>query len=236
MKIEVLFPEICNLFGDLYNANYLAQSCGAEILRTPLKSKPHFVSEKPDLIYMGSMSERSQELAVTALNAHKDRLIELIASGANILVTGNAMELFAKRIDSDDGSSFEALGIFDFIAKREMMNRYNALYVGTFGDMDVVGFKSQFSHAYGLKDIPPLFETVRGDGRNRSEKPEGIHVNNFMATYVLGPLILLTPPFAKYLLSLIGAEEPALAFEDAALEAYHHRVKEFKDPSTGIYY
>ena len=27
MKIEVLFPEICNLCGDLMNVRYLQQSC-----------------------------------------------------------------------------------------------------------------------------------------------------------------------------------------------------------------
>ncbi len=236
MKIEVLFPEICNLFGDLYNPKYLARSCGAEIIRTSLKAEPFFVNETPDLIYIGSMSERSQELAVAALAPHKARLERLIDSGANMLVTGNAMELFGKQIDSDEGSSLEALGIFDFISKREMMNRYNALYLGTFGDMDIVGFKSQFSHAYGLESLPPLFETVRGDGRNRLEKPEGIHVNNFMATYVLGPLVLLTPPFAKYILSLMGSENPELAFEKAAFDSYLNRLTEFKASSTGFYY
>ena len=44
MKIEVLYPELCNLYGDLYNAEYLARSAGAEIVNTKLTEKPRFIS------------------------------------------------------------------------------------------------------------------------------------------------------------------------------------------------
>ena len=68
MKIEVLFPEICNLFGDLMNVEYLKRSCPEiEIVNTGLKDEPLFVSEKPDMIYMGTMSESSQELVIKKL-------------------------------------------------------------------------------------------------------------------------------------------------------------------------
>ena len=56
-------------------------------------------------------------------------------------------------------------------------------------------------------------------------KEEGIRVNNFMATYVIGPLLVLNPPFAKYLLEKCGADSGDLAFEEAAMEAYDARVR-----------
>ena len=236
MKIEVLFPEICNLFGDLQNVKYLARSSAAELVFTSLNDTPLFLTETPDLLYIGSMTEHSQELAVNALSPYKARLRELIDGGANILATGNALELFGSRITGDDGADFEALGIFGFTAKREMMKRYNGLYVGKFEDMDIVGFKSQFAHAYDFGELPPLFETVRGDGRSRSEKAEGIHVGNFMATYLLGPLMITNPPFAKHVLGLMGVSEPSLAFEDAAYDSYRRRVAEFMDPDRGVTY
>ena len=67
-------------------------------------------------------------------------------------------------------------------------------------------------------------------------KEEGIRVNNFMATYVIGPILVLNPPFAKYLLEKCGADSSDLAFEEAAMEAYDARVREYSDPSTGFYY
>ena len=61
MKIEVLFPEICNLYGDLFNVNYLKDCLPeAEIVNTSLSDEPLFVTEKPDLIYMGTTTERGQ--------------------------------------------------------------------------------------------------------------------------------------------------------------------------------
>ncbi len=57
-----------------------------------------------------------------------------------------------------------------------------------------------------------------------------------MATYVIGPLLALNPPFARYILSRCGAESQPLAFEEAAMDAYETRVKEYSDPDTGFYY
>lgn len=38
MKIEVLYPEICNLYGDLFNVKYLSECLPeAEIVYTGLK-------------------------------------------------------------------------------------------------------------------------------------------------------------------------------------------------------
>ena len=236
MTIEVLFPETCCLYGDLQNVSYLASACGAEVRRTAFSDEPLFLRETPDLLYLGSAPESAQERAAATLLPYKERLRELIDGGANILATGNASELFGRRITGDDGADFAGLGLFDFEARREMMNRYNGLYLGKFGDMDIVGFKSQFAHTYGADDLPPLFETVRGDGRNRGDKREGLHVNNFMATYLLGPMLILNPDFAKYVLTLMGAENPSLPFEQAAYDAFHRRLEEFSDPARHFVY
>ena len=40
MKIELLYPEVCCLYGDLMNAEYLSRCIdGAELVRTPLGEK-----------------------------------------------------------------------------------------------------------------------------------------------------------------------------------------------------
>ncbi len=42
MKVEVLYPEVCNLYGDLMNIEYLKRSAGdIEIIDTSLKSVPY---------------------------------------------------------------------------------------------------------------------------------------------------------------------------------------------------
>ena len=250
MMLEVLYPELCNLFGDAMNAEYLRRALPEpEVVKTPLKTRPVFADSQPDLVYLGSMTESGQSLAAAALTPYRERIQELIDSGTVFLVTGNALELFGTHIENEDGSRVDALGLFGFHAKRRMMRRYNSIYLGTFetGDqtLDIVGFKSQFSHSYSEETVsreetddslPPLFRTVRGAGRKPRQWQEGVRVNNFIGTYVLGPLLILNPPFARYLLGLLGAGDREPPYEQAALAAYQARLKEFRDPKTGEEY
>ena len=237
MKIEVLFPEVCNLYGDLFNAEFLRRSFSKiELVNTSLKGEPLFLREKPDLIYMGCTTERGQEMAVSKLLPYRDRIAELIECGALFFVTGNAGELFGTHIEMENGKSIECLGIFPIYAKRQMMKRYNSLYIGKFGDMDIVGFKNQFSHSYGDNSECCFLKTTRGDGLNPGCSFEGIRKNNFFSTYVIGPILALNPPLAKHILSLMGVDAPQLAFEKECFDAYETRVREFSEPSRGFLY
>lgn len=236
MTIEILYPEVCNLYGDLMNMEYLVRSCPEiQVIRTSLKEEPAFATRDDiALVYMGTMTERAQELVIHALTPYKSRIMQLIYQGQPFLVTGNALEIFGKYIECDDGSKIDCLGIFGTYAVRRMMQRYNSLYIGDLEGMKIVGFKSQFTHSYGHAE--PLFHTVRGDGLNPQTKEEGIRKNNFMGTYVIGPLLILNPPFAKYLLRLLGVENPTLAYEAAADAVYEKRLQDFSDPNRGFTY
>ena len=238
MRIEVLYPELCNLYGDAMNAEYLRRALPeAELIKTTLKEKPAFASGEPDMIYMGSMTESGQSIAAEALLPHRDRIMDMIGGGTVFLITGNALELFGTHIENEDGSCIETLGIFELHAKRQMMRRYNSIYLGTFGEIEIVGFKSQFAHSYGDSDtVPPLFHTLRGAGQRPGLPEEGVRLNNFIATYVLGPLLILNPPFTRYLLGLLDAGGRELPYEREAVAAYEARLKEFHDPKTGEEY
>ena len=47
MKIEILYPERCNLYGDLANMDYLRKCLPqAEFVETPLGETPQFARER----------------------------------------------------------------------------------------------------------------------------------------------------------------------------------------------
>ncbi len=133
IKIEMLYPEICNLFGDYANVKYLA-SCieDVKVINTHLTDKPSFLNEDVDFIYMGSMTEKSQELVIERLKPYTEKIKEMIDKNKVMLFTGNAVEILGNYIEKDDGSKIEALGILNFYAKRQMMNRVNSLILGEF--------------------------------------------------------------------------------------------------------
>lgn len=230
MKAEVLFPEVGNLSGDLMNIRYLKQCCDKlEIVETDLKSRPAFLDEEVALVYMGTATETGLALAAEALRPYLDEIRAKIDAGQLMLLTGNAQEVFGSYIDSDQAERMEGLGILPIHAEYHMMQRHNSFFLGTFGETKIVGFKSLFGHTYPDGECEALFHTLRGVGRSGGSEDEGYRMNNLLATALTGPLLVLNPPFTKALLRMMGAEDDALAFEEAAMEAYRVRVAEFSD-------
>lgn len=237
--LEYLFPEISNLYGDPFNVKYLAEcimenGSEAEIIEDELNLPPCFAEKRPDVIYLGPMTEHAQELTINALMPYRDRIRELIDDGVIFFITGNAIEIFIKEIDCEDGTVINALGLFALTAKRKMFARYNSLFLGEFEGLKIVGNKSQFSHSYGDSSLHPFIKVLRGDGTAPGEAYEGIKDNNFLATYLLGPLLLLNPELARYILRLLGIENPVLRFEEEALAAYKIRLSEFENEQTTL--
>jgi len=79
------------------------------------------------------------------------------------------------------------------------------------------------------EDIEVAFSGVPTITINEETKLEGIHKNNFFATYVIGPFLVLNPLFTLNLLRLMGEKIPSLAYEKDILEAYHIRLLKFKE-------
>ena len=228
MKIEILFPEFCNLYGDMYNMKYLKMCIPeAEFIETALEEEPKFVKEDVNLIYLGPMTENTQEKVIKKLLPYKERIIELIEKNVVFLFTGNALEILGKYIENEDESKIEGLGIFDVYAKRDMMHRHNSYLIGKYEDIEIIGFKSQFTMMYGNNLETPFIEVEKGIGINKQSKIEGIKKNNFIGTYLIGPMLILNPLFTQKLLKMLG-EEKEVALKEDTMAAYNERIKELK--------
>ena len=228
MKIEILFPEFCNLFGDMYNMKYLKMCLpDAEFIETALDEIPRFANEDVNLIYLGPMTENTQEKVIEKLLPYKGRIEELIEKNVVFLFTGNAIEVLGKYIENEDGSKVEGIGIFDVYSKRDMMHRHNSYLIGKFEGIEIVGFKSQFTMMYGDNSDSYFIEVEKGVGINKESKFEGIRKKNFIGTYILGPLLILNPLFTKKVLEMMGTDSK-VALEDDVMAAYEARLKELR--------
>ena len=231
MKVEILFPEICNLCGDGMNMRYLGQ-CYPELefIETDIKSRPRFLDEDISLVYLGSTTEKGLAMIAKALAPLKAAIAAKIDGGQLFLATGNAVDVLTEAIESDQADTIEGLGLLQGKARYKMMQRHNSFFLGSFEDMEIVGFKSLFGHIHESGEAAPLFTCVRGVGRDGTEHaPEGFRRGGLLATHLIGPLLVLNPPLCKWLLRQMGVPDD-LAFEEAALAAYEQRLKEFKEP------
>ena len=233
MTVEILFQEVCGLYGDSQNPTYLQATLPeAEFVFTKLTDKPYFVDHDPQLIYIGCMSESTQRRVIEVLKPYKDRLCQLIDQGVVILATGNAGEIFAQRIEYvTEKLETEGLGIFDLTVKTDLFKRYNGMVLGKADGLDIVGFRSQFSFLYGDNSDCSFMEVTRGCGINKNSKLEGMRKNNLICTQLLGPVLPLNPLLCEHLLQLCGVEATA-AYREAAMTAYNQRLAHFQDPKT----
>ena len=231
MKIEVLYPELCNLFGESGNTLYLKEALsGVKIINTSLNDKPKFLDDDVELVYIGATNEKNQELIIEKLIPYKEQIKKKIEEGQLILATGNSLEIFTNYI-MDDNRKIEGLGIFDCYAKRNMNKRHNSLFLGQYENNYILGFKSQFSHLYDLKNNY-FIDVKKGVGANPNQKKhEGIHYKNFYGTYLLGPILVVNPYFTKLILNIAGYNKE-IKYMDESINAYNYRLSELLDEKT----
>ena len=233
MVVEVLFQEVCGLYGDSQNPTYLQATLpDAQFIFTKLTDTPYFVDNRPDIIYIGCMSESTQRRVIEKLMPFKARIAELVDEGMPFLATGNACEIFAKEINYvTEKITVNGLGFFDLTVKTDLFKRHNAMVLGELDDIKIVGFRSQFSFLYGNNEDFYFVKCLRGTGINPQSKLEGMRRKNLICTQLIGPILPLNPLFCEYLIGLTGNEAKA-AYREAALDAYNQRLKEFMDPKV----
>lgn len=233
MTVEILFPEVCGLYGDAQNYEYLKKSLPeAEFIVTDFTSTPYFFDNDPDIICIGSMSEEMQRKVLAKFMPHRDRINRLIDKGTVILATGNSSELFCEKIEYITEKKEEnGLAVFPFTVKTDLFKRYNAKVLGECDGMEIVAFRSQFSFIYGDNSSCYFLKMIRGEGINKESKLEGMRKNNLICTTCLGPILPLNPLFTEYIISLAGGTEKA-AYREEAMSAYEKRLEEFKDPKV----
>ena len=229
MKVEILYSDLSYYYGDNGNVSYLLKCLkDCQFIYTDNISKPHFIDNDVDMVYMGSLSESKQLIAIERLKEYKDVIKEKINNNMIFLFTGNSLEILGKYIETEDNKKIECLGLYDFYAKRDLNKRINYLFKGNYDGIEIVGNKSQYSTIYS-NDTHYFIETIKGLGNNISDKYEGIHDHNLYATYLLGPFLLLNPLFTEKLIKILDKNNE-LAYKKEIMDAYNLRVKQMDNP------
>ena len=190
-----LFYDLLNLYGE--NGNVLAiknaltsQGIEVEIRNFSLDNEPWNL-EDLDIICIGAGTETNQLMALDVLKNYKEVINEFILNNNIFLATGNSIELFGKSIKINN-TNVDALNIFEFETQRtekrvvsECVFKYNEI------QDKILGFENHQGYIYKINN--PLFTIEKGFSSEPNSNFEGIRVNNFYGTYLLGPLLARNP-------------------------------------------
>lgn len=234
MKIEILYPEIANLYGQTGDVDYLKLMFpDATFYYTQILEKPYFLETEVDFVMLGPMSEQSQLLVIEKLLPFREDIHAKIKAGQAMLVIANAMEIFGQYIENDKGEKAEALGLFPYYAKQQMLKRLTDIFLGEKDGLQIVGSKAQFTQVFSTGDFPAFCRVVKGLGLHEGSDTEGIHYKNFIGTYNLGPFLLTNPLFSEqWFKQLFPEQNMIMPFHDLAVEAYKKRVEHLLDPKA----
>lgn len=209
MKILHLYYDLMNLYGEYANVSALERYLKQQEIDVTVDKKSLYDEidfSEYAFIYIGSGTEMTQLIALENLMERKDALRSAYESGAVILATGNAFELFGSKIVSPDKTEQEALAFFDFYTEVTDKERtlLDQICVCPAGDK-AVGFINKASQTFGIKN--PMFTVLHGEGNSKGDKGEGIIENTFFGTHLTGPCLVKNPLMAEFFVKMLCEKE-----------------------------
>lgn len=227
IKIAHLYYDLMNLYGDNGNIKALKyqlenQGIKAEISFLTLGDEINF--DNYDVFYIGPGTDYNQKLVLKDIIKYKKQIKESINKNKFFLITGNALDLFGKYILTENNKKIKTLNIFDYYSKEESFRLVDETVAKCdYSDNYILGFQNQNSTIHELTN--PLFSIVKGIGNYPNSTTEGIIFNNFIGTYLIGPILVRNPDLLKYLVKkIISAKKDNFKFKkfDLKLESSAH--------------
>ena len=202
MKIAYLYYDFLNLYGESGNIKIISNilkynKVKHEILYLSLDDELEF--DKYDLVYIGSGTEDNLLIALKHLSKYKNDIKKYIEDNKFMLVTGNSVDMFGKKIDDN-----KALNIFDYEVskgKRKMEEVYHNKILGFINN-------NSYNNKYCDTDI--------------------IRHNNFYGTYILGPILVRNPHLVKQFLNDLTNKKLKYDLK-LETKAYNEFIKNFKE-------
>ena len=204
MKILHFFPDLMNLYGDYGNLVVLRKHLEDQGFEVSVEAKEVGDDIKVadyDMLYMGSGTERNLMIALREIRKYRSELRIFIEEGKPVLFTGNAMELFGKKIDEEDG-----LGFLPFTVKQTKERYTGDVIVKSEEFGEVVGFINKCSIIENGEN-DKLFDYIFKDNNLNDNDYEGYRYQNLIGTHLIGPVLVKNPGMMEWLVrELCGVE------------------------------
>lgn len=202
MKIAYLYYDFLNLYGESGNIKIISNilkynKIKHEILYLSLDDELEF--DKYDLVYIGSGTEDNLLISLKHLSKYKNDIKKYIEDNKFMLVTGNSVDMFGKKIDDN-----KALNIFEYEVSKGIRKKEEVYYNKILGFIN----NNSYNNKYCDTDI--------------------IRHNNFYGTYILGPILVRNPHLVKQFLNNLTNKKLKYDLK-LETKAYNEFIKNFKE-------
>jgi len=231
IKIAHLYYDLMNLYGENGNVKALTRHFEAN----NIKVITHFLTvddaidfQKYDIFYIGSGSKDNFQIVREDILKYQKDIKKALKNQKYFIITGNALNLFGTTYKDLDEKEYSTLNILKYTSE-EIDFRIVGETIMEKKDLplEIIGFQNRFTV---LKDVQEnaLFHVKSGTGYIPKSTEEGIWKNNFLGTYVLGPLLIRNPFLTEAIVKKVLEEKkiPYLGYQDPfEMKAYEEYKK-----------
>ena len=226
IRIVHLYSDIMNLYGEYGNVRILKDrldKCGLETEIVAHRYGDAVNLEDASFIYAGAGTENKFFRVLEDVLKYKSELESYISDGGLGLFTGTACDLTAKEIKVKDGGVFTGLGIFEDVCEIDKSVRFtgDVICSSALFPQSVVGFINKSSNTTIAGE--PLFKVDHQFMNLFIPDVDGSYKNGFLATHLIGPILVKNPPMLEYFVKKLceaNGAEYAETESDEAMKAY----------------
>lgn len=210
LNIINMYPDILNMYGDIGNLICIKQRAmwrgiKVNIQEITLSNETTKIDENTDMVLIGGGSDNGQTVVANNLLKQKQSVENYIENNGVLLAICGSYQMFGQTYIDGDGNNIPCSEIFDIetISQKERLIGdivlKSNINLSQHHDLDtIIGFENHGGRTYHKYD--KLGTVEAGFGNNGKDEEEGMIYNNFIGSYLHGPLLPKNPHLADYMI------------------------------------
>ncbi len=211
-KIAWMYYDLLELYGDKGNLRVIEYILNKnqieyQIDKITINEVDKDISNY-DFVFLGGGSDQNQLIIEEDLKLRKKQFKNVLENNGFILTICGGYQFFGEYYLDAHNNKMEGLGIFDYYtqagSKRCIGNIKEITNFELDGKkMEIVGFENHSGETKNIKPEDSFSKIIKGHGNEYGGQYEGFKTNNFIGTYVHGPLLPKNPLLAKYIIQKV---------------------------------
>lgn len=209
LRLGWFYPDQLSLYGDRGNIKILFNRCfsrGINCIVDYIGFGDRFAEKDYDLVFMGGGADFSQSLIYEDfIKTKKDNLESFLKSkGVGLFVCG-AYQLMGHFYKNQTGLVTEGISLFDMYTQSRTPRCTGRIVCQLpepiLGKKYLFGFENHSGRTFITNNDFRFSRVLLGKGNNGFDRFEGYCKDNFIGTYLHGPILALNPFLADWMIS-----------------------------------